>query len=332
MQDTVRYDERYESYKQMAEDTLQEFLSSFGTPSLLYEPIHYTLTGGGKRIRPVLTMLGCEAVGGTATQARFGAIAVEIIHNFTLVHDDIMDAAPMRRNRATVHTQWNDSAAILAGDAMIALAYQAVLQTPNIQHLAEIIAAFNTGILEVCEGQALDLEFQERDRVTLDEYLLMIEKKTARMLEFAAKVGGYIGNGEAAHIAALTEFANAIGVAFQIQDDLLDATADHEKFGKTVGGDIVEGKKTYLILRALDKVQNPADSALLEKFVRNTGLTRDEVPLMQELFERNGIFGEAQADIERLTGKAHTALDALPASEARTMLHWFANMLLEREH
>lgn len=330
MQDR-QYGERYELYKQMVEDTLEEFLSAFDTPSLLYEPVRYILTGG-KRIRPVLTMLCCEAVGGSARQARFGAIAVEIVHNFTLVHDDIMDAAPMRRNRATVHTKWNDSAAILAGDAMIALAYKAALRTPDLRQPADLVKTFSTGILEVCEGQALDLEFQERSRVTPDDYIQMIEKKTARMLECAARVGGQIGGGTPAHIDALTAYANALGIAFQIQDDLLDATAEHEKFGKAVGGDIVEGKKTYLILRALDVAQSREDRELLEKFLRNTGLSRDEVPLMQELFARNGIFAEAQAEVERRTGMARTALDVLPAGDARTMLHRFADMLLEREH
>ncbi len=325
-----RYSERYALYKGIIEDTLQSYLTR-STPAMLYEPIRYAMLNGGKRVRPVLTLLCCEAVGGTCTLAQYGAIAVELIHNFTLVHDDIMDAAPMRRNLATVHTRWNDSAAILAGDAMIALAYSAALQS-HTDRVREIVEAFSTGIAEVCEGQALDLEFQQKDTVTLDDYLLMIDKKTAKMLELAAKVGGYIGNGTAAHIEALQQYASNLGIAFQIQDDLLDASAAEEHFGKTVGGDIIEGKKTYLILRALQKASSDSDRALLAKFVSNCGLAREEVPLMQELFERNGVFSDARADVERLINRAHTALGTLPNSDARAMLHWFAGMLMDRTY
>ncbi len=325
-----QYSERYALYKEIVENTLRSYLTQ-DTPAMLYEPIRYVMLSGGKRVRPVLTMLCCEAVGGTCNQAQYGAIAVELIHNFTLVHDDIMDAAPMRRNMPTVHTKWNDSAAILAGDCMIALAYSAaLLSAPH--NAREIIDALSTGIAEVCEGQALDLEFQKKDTVTLDDYLLMIDKKTAKMLELAANVGGYIGNGSAEHIKALRQYANSLGIAFQIQDDLLDASAEQEHFGKTVGGDIIEGKKTYLILRALQKVSTADDITLLGKFVHQQGLPSDEVPLMQELFERNGIFLEAQTDVEHLIGKAHAALDTLPASDARAMLHWFADMLMNRTH
>lgn len=325
-----RYSERYTLYREIAESALRDYLTH-DTPAMLYEPIRYVMLSGGKRVRPVLTMLCCEAVGGSSELSKYGAIAVEIIHNFTLVHDDIMDAAPMRRNLPTVHTRWNNNAAILAGDCMIALAYSAALKSDN-GKTASIMAALSEGIAEVCEGQALDLEFQDQDAVTLDDYLLMIDKKTAKMLEMAAKVGGYIGNGTPEHIEALRLYANNLGIAFQIQDDLLDASAAQEQFGKTVGGDIIEGKKTYLILRALQKASAADDIALLSKFVQNRGLTRGDVPLMQSLFERNGIFDEARIDVERLIGAAHSALDILPDTDARAMLHWFADMLMERTH
>lgn len=327
----MQYSNRYSTYVDYTEQTLQEIMHS-EHPALLYDPIRYTLQSGGKRVRPALTMMCCEAVGGIATDARFGAVAVEIIHNFTLVHDDIMDAAPMRRNKPTVHTQWNNSAAILAGDAMIALAYDAVLRTPRLQRVTEIIHALNTGILEVCEGQALDLEFQERHDVSLTDYVQMIEKKTARMLEMAAIVGGYIGMGTPEQVSALQQFANALGLAFQIQDDLLDATAEQDVLGKTVGGDIVEGKRTYLVLQALSRTLPEEDIALMHTFMHNRGLPHKSVPLMQSLFERNGIVDDAKAEVERQTQRAHTALDLLPQTDARNMLHFFADMLLERQH
>lgn len=327
----MQYSSRYSTYVECTEQTLREVVRS-EHPALLYDPIRYTLQSGGKRVRPALTMMCCEAVGGMATDARFGAVAVEIIHNFTLVHDDIMDAAPMRRNKPTVHTQWNSSAAILAGDAMIALAYDTVLRTPALQHVSEIIHALNTGILEVCEGQALDLEFQERHNVTLANYVQMIEKKTARMLEMAAVIGGYIGMGTPEQIGALQQFANALGLAFQIQDDLLDATAEETILGKSVGGDIVEGKRTYLVVQALSRTLPEADAMVLHTFMHNKGLPRESVPVMQSLFERNGIVRDAKAEVERQTQRAHAALGILPETPARDMLHFFADMLLERQH
>lgn len=327
----MQYSERYSTYVDYTEQTLGELLHA-EHPALLYAPIQYALQGGGKRVRPALAMMCCEAVGGTAADARFGAVAVEIIHNFTLVHDDIMDAAPMRRNKPTVHTKWNNNAAILAGDAMIALAYDAVLRSPVLQRVADIIRALNIGIIEVCEGQALDLEFQERNDVSLADYVQMIEKKTARMLEMAAVVGGHIGVGSAEHIEALRQFANALGLAFQIQDDVLDATAEQAVLGKTVGGDIVEGKRTYLVLQALARALSESDAALMHTFMENKGLPRESVPLMQSLFERNGIVRDAKAEVERQTQRAHAALDLLPQTNARAMLHWFADMLLQRQH
>jgi geranylgeranyl diphosphate synthase, type II len=260
---------------------------------------------------------------------------VEILHNFTLIHDDIMDAAPTRRNMATVHVKWNHSAAILSGDGMMAVAYQVMMRSPDLSRLRELVDAMNTGILEVCEGQAFDLEFQDRSYVALDEYFVMIEKKTAKMLELAVKVGGIVGNASQTQIDALSKYALAIGIAFQVQDDLLDISAlDAAKLGKTIGGDIIEGKKTYLVARALEKrpMLSAADQTLLDEFIRQRGLAVERVPAMQELFERNGIFASARNEVERLTRDAHEALSILPDNAGRAMLHEFAIMLLERSH
>ncbi|TAE30309.1 MAG: polyprenyl synthetase family protein [Candidatus Kapaibacterium sp.] len=319
-------------------DSVEAMLSSLvdkPVPASLYDPMRYILGIGGKRVRPVLAMIAAAAVGGNPHDALFGGIAVEILHNFTLIHDDIMDAAPTRRNMQTVHVKWNESAAILSGDGMMAVAYQVMMRSANLSRLRELVDAMNTGILEVCEGQAYDLEFQDRSYVALDEYFMMIEKKTAKMLELSVRAGGILGNGSQAHIDALAKYALAIGIAFQVQDDLLDISAtDAAKLGKTIGGDIIEGKKTYLIARALEKrpTFNDRDQALLDEFIRNHGLPEERVPEMQDVFERNGIFASAKNEVERLTSDAHKALSVLPDNAGRSMLHQFALMLLERSH
>jgi geranylgeranyl diphosphate synthase type II len=328
------FQQQYTLYKDSVESTLATLIDK-PHPASLYDPMRYILGIGGKRVRPVLAMMASAAVGGNPFDALFVGIAVEILHNFTLVHDDIMDAAPTRRNMQTVHVKWNESAAILSGDGMIAVAYQVMMRSPNLSRLRELVEAMNIGILEVCEGQAFDLEFQDRSYVALDEYFCMIEKKTAKMLELAVRCGGITGGASQEQLEALSKYALAVGIAFQVQDDLLDISAkDAAKLGKTIGGDIMEGKKTYLIARALEKrpTFNAADKALLDEFIEQRGLKENRVAEMQSLFERNGIFASAKNEVERLTDEAHKALSALPNNAGRAMLHEFAIMLLERSH
>jgi geranylgeranyl diphosphate synthase, type II len=326
--------EQYKSYKNAVEEALTTLINK-PEPRTLYEPMRYILLGGGKRVRPVLAMMASAAVGGSGYDAMYAGIAVEILHNFTLIHDDIMDAAPMRRNMQTVHMKWNESAAILSGDGMMAVAYQVMMRSPNLTRLYELVEAMNTGIIEVCEGQAFDLEFQDHPRITLRDYFVMIEKKTAKMLELAVNVGGIIGDASDMELDALSKYALATGIAFQVQDDLLDIAAmDADKFGKTVGGDIVEGKKTYLVIRALEQIEAlcEADKTLLIEFETNRGLPQDRVAEMHSLFDRNGIFADARAEVERLTKDAHDALAVLRDMPGRALLHEFATMLLERNH
>lgn len=331
--DLMMFEQEYSAHKQAAEAALKRLIQEH-KPVSLYEPMRYILDGGGKRIRPVLTMMACGAVGGNPLDALYGGLAVEILHNFTLVHDDIMDAADMRRGRQTVHKKWNDSAAILCGDGMMALAFQTILLSPNLERLTELVRALTTGIIEVCEGQAFDLEFQDADNVTLEDYLLMIEKKTAKMLELAVTIGGIIGNAPAEELRGLQQFALDVGLAFQIQDDLLDATAEAAKFGKTIGGDIIEGKKTYLILRALSKrsTMSSDDQKLIDTFLCNRGLPQERVPDMRLLLERYGVLTEASDTVAALTQKAHQALDALKSERGRSMLAQFSLMLLNRNY
>jgi len=195
-------------------------------------------------------MISCEAVGGNPADALHAAAAMELLHNFTLVHDDIMDHASLRRNRATVHERWDTNTAILAGDEMIALAYRTLLQTKS-SRVRDIARVFTEAFVEVCEGQGIDKEFECRNAVTMNEYITMIKKKTARVISAAAEIGGYAGGGSAAQIRALRNYGEQIGIAFQMNDDLLDIMGDSATIGKSIGGDIAEGKKTFLLMHAL---------------------------------------------------------------------------------
>lgn len=322
------FQQHYLSYKQLVDDRLASAVEK-DDPRLLYEPTRYILAGGGKRIRAVLVMLAAEAVGGNGHDALDAGVAVEMLHNFTLVHDDIMDSAATRRGRMTVHTKWDEGTAILVGDVMIGLAYRMLGRTipPN---ALQVFDAFTRGIIDVCEGQTLDREFETRSDITLDDYMHMIAMKTGRLVEMAAEVGGLVGGGTPEQIDALQCYARHIGQAFQIQDDLLDITADEAELGKKIGGDVVEGKKTYLLVRAMESVTNGSDRPLLERLLSEKGLPVGEVSAMRDLYQRNGILDSARDDVRHYIERAEADLAPLPDSPARDMLGWFAQMLMTR--
>ena len=318
----------FDRYKNLIDERLRRFAER-SEPQSLYEPTHYVLAGGGKRVRGVLTLLAADAVGGNGADAVDAGAAVETLHNFTLVHDDIMDSAETRRGRQTVHTRWDSATAILAGDVMIGLAYQAVLQSALDRKL-EILDALSRGLIDVCEGQALDCELARKASVTLDEYLHMIAMKTARLAETAAEVGAIAGGGSPGQVAALRSYARNIGLAFQIQDDLLDITAESAAFGKRIGGDVIEGKRTYLLVRALELVRDGDDRALIDRLIAGNGLSESEVPAMRELYERHGLLDDARGAIEEYTARALRDVTTLPGSGAQEALTRFAELLLER--
>lgn len=322
------YFERYQEYGRMVEEHLSNFMK-VTLPKSLYEPAKYILAAGGKRIRPVLVLCACEAVGGKKAQAVDAAIGLEILHNFTLVHDDIMDNAASRRGRATVHTKWDSNVAILAGDVLLGLAYRALLQsrTPCIQELSRI---FTEGVIEVCEGQAYDKEFETRKKVSLKEYMLMIGKKTGTMVAVAMEVGAILGDGTAAKRTALKSYGALVGEAFQIQDDLLDVVADEKEFGKTIGGDIVEGKKTFLLIHSLARAKGE-DKRLLEKIVSDGGVSKNKVSRVREVYVSTGAVESARAQIGENIARAKEQLSVLNGSESAHMLSWFADMLLNRK-
>lgn len=322
---------KYLQYKKSVDEILTSSVNK-QIPETLYGPLKYVLNSGGKRIRPILIIYSCEAAGGKPKDALNAGVAIEMLHNFTLVHDDIMDNADTRRGNPTVHKKWNDNVAILTGDHLIGMAYSYLLKTRS-ERLDEIVKTFTDGIIEVCEGQSFDKEFEDRKDVTLDEYMMMISKKTAKMLETSAVVGALIGNGSKELIENIRSYAANIGLAFQIQDDLLDITADETEFGKKIGGDLVEGKKTYLLIKALEVVTDEKDKIKILNIVNKTGLSPDdteEISVIKNIYIMYGIIDSAQKEIERYTELAYMNLNNLPDGESKESLRWFAEMLMGR--
>ncbi len=322
------YDQSYNGYRKIIDEHLKRLISE-SRPASLYEPIKYILNAGGKRIRPVLVLLACESLGGNYKDAINAAVAVEIFHNFTLVHDDIMDNAELRRGLKTIHKKWDVNTAILSGDAMFALAYKLLSEVKS-SRMDEIFNAFSQSAVEVCEGQALDLELEMSFDVEIDDYIEMISKKTASLIKNSAKIGGLIANGSNEHIRALENYGLNLGLAFQLQDDLLDVVANSEEFGKSIGGDIVNGKRTYLLISAKKKAKGN-DREIIMKVFNKDGLDSSIVPIVREIYHRYGIIDETQEKVKFYTNLAIESILKLPETHARNMLIWLANKLGERK-
>ncbi len=299
-----------------------------GTPETVYEPIRYILAAGGKRLRAVLVLLACEAVGGNSRKALDAAVALEILHNFTLVHDDVMDHAELRRGRPTIHTKWDANVAILAGDGLVAQAYRVLLSGGG-PRLDPILRVLTDAFVQVCEGQGLDKEFETRRNVGLRDYFVMIGKKTARMISAGAQIGGIAGEGTSRDVASLGRFGHHLGLAFQIQDDLLDIGGDGEKFGKRIGGDIMEGKKTYLLLRALEHARGE-DLRLLRSIRPGAIRSVRTIDRVRGIYREVGAFDDARAAIARHTRSAERSLASLPDGRGASMLRLLSRRLLGR--
>jgi len=227
-------------------------------PQSIKDPIHYFLETPGKKIRPLLTLLCAEAVGGKTSDALCAAVGIELFHDFTLIHDDIMDRDDMRRGRFTVHKKWGEDSAILVGDMMIGMAFEKMLACDG-QYLSTVLPLFNEALIKVCEGQALDKEFEVRENVSLDDYLDMISKKTAWLFKLSCEIGAIIGGGTSEEVETMRQFGNLLGIGFQIQDDLLDYIGEELTLGKKVGSDLKMHKKTYVTLLYLQKVGQQSD-------------------------------------------------------------------------
>lgn len=299
-------------------------------PRSLYEPIRYFLGIGGKRLRPILVILSARAVKGSVEQAVDAAVAIELLHNFTLVHDDIMDNDHLRRGHSTVHTKWDESVAILAGDGLIGLAYRQLMKLPA-EYLIPVCRLFTEGVIEVCEGQAFDKEFETQEGVSLDDYFRMIGKKTGRLITMATQIGAILGGGSEEEIAILSEYGSIIGIAFQIQDDLLDIAASEEVIGKTFGSDVRAGKKTYLMVNASQLASKNQRERVLE-ILTAPKITQEMILEVKHIFAETRILEQAEREIKSAFDKANKVLQTFPHQDAVAGLRNFSEMLLKRKY
>ena len=316
----------------------QEYVSEYLTeqfsakePKNLYEPINYILSVGGKRMRPVLTLMSAEIFDADYKLALPAALAVEVFHNFSLVHDDIMDDAPLRRGNETVHEKWNINTGILSGDAMLILAYQ-YFENYNTEVFRDLAKLFSKTALEVCEGQQYDVDFETRDDVTIPEYLKMIEYKTAVLVAAAMKMGALVAETSVQNADLIYDFGLNLGLAFQLQDDYLDAFGDPKTFGKQVGGDIIENKKTYLYLKAMEFSTNEEKEQLLHLFSIHPTDNTDKIESVKAIFNSSGASAATQQAIQDYTLKAFETLRNISIdNEKKDILRSFGENLMGRK-
>lgn len=300
-----------------------------GSPATLYDPVNYFLTIGGKRIRPVLCLMGNELFGEIIPDAWEVATAIELFHNFTLIHDDIMDQAPLRRGKETVHQKYGGSTALLAGDVLIIKAYEALNRIDS-KLLHRILFLFNKTAVQVCEGQQLDMDFEHRDDVSFEEYLNMITLKTSVLIAASLQMGGILGGGSLGNLELLYEAGKNIGLAFQVQDDYLDSFGNLEKFGKQIGGDIRANKKTFLLIKALETV-NPAQKEELNHLLATN--SPDKTDRVLKIFKDCKIDEWAIELKEKfLNGALQLFDDMAVVSTRKEPLKHLARLLVKREH
>ncbi|MBQ9555722.1 MAG: polyprenyl synthetase family protein [Muribaculaceae bacterium] len=280
-------------------------------PSQLYEPISYHMALGGKRVRPVLTLMACDAMGGDPAVAINAAVGLEMFHNFTLLHDDVMDNADVRRGKTTVHRRWNDNTAILSGDTMLTIATQYIARTMS----WPVMELFNKTAIEIYEGQQLDMDYERRNDVTVDEYVNMIRLKTSVLLGCALKTGALIAGSSDEDADVLYQAGVNMGLAFQLRDDVLDVWGDPVTFGKEIGGDIMNNKKTFLLINAMQMVQGD-DADELRRWLNDPYASRDDkVPAVTALYERMGVRQLAEEAITRYNDSAIAAFNHLKMSD-----------------
>lgn len=296
-------------------------------PAKLYDPVRYIMSLGGKRVRPMLTLLGCELFGKPASEAVNQALAIEVFHNFTLVHDDVMDSAEVRRRLPTVHKKWDSNVALLSGDAMLVLAYQYLFRADEAK-LAALGALFSATAMEVCEGQQLDMDYAAMESIGLSDYLEMIRLKTAVLLSCSLQVGAIMAGASEQDYAPLKTFAESLGLAFQVRDDYLDAFGS-EDFGKIIGGDIREGKRTWLTVKCLEVLDGPARQQLLDAY-GNPDLDQ-RVDQVLKIYRAGQVDELAQRAVEDYSKTASEALESVHGEEAtKTLLRALVIQLIGR--
>lgn len=307
-----------------------ETLNVDGTPHSLYEPISYSLSAGGKRLRPMLTVLACNIFSDNALSALPAAAALEVFHTFTLLHDDVMDNAVVRRGKPSVYGKWGTNAALLSGDAMMIYSYKLLQQTP-VEYLPAVLGCFNYTAMTVCEGQQVDMEFESRENVTMEEYMAMIDKKTAALLAGATMIGAIQGGADTLSRQHLFAFATSLGLAFQVQDDLLDAYGTEAQLGKPIGGDILEGKKSFLMLTAFDRADAPMRKRLQQLLTDSQMAPEEKISEVIAIYDSLGVREIAEREINAQFSKAMESLASLEAPAERVEpLRELAQSLLGR--
>jgi len=304
----------------------------------LYEPIDYSLSLGGKRLRPTLLLLACDMYSGVAmatprnVQAAISpAIAIELFHNFTLMHDDIMDQAPLRRGQPTVHEKFDPNTAILSGDAMLVYAYKFMSEVDD-KYLSKVLTIFNETAIKVCEGQQLDMNYEKKGDVNVEQYIEMIKLKTATLLAGSIQIGAIIGGADEKDAQRLYEFGQHIGIAFQLKDDILDTFGDATKFGKQPGGDILQNKKTYLLIKAMELAKNSTKDVLMNWIKRNNFSPEKKITEIIRIFEKLNVHSHAENAMQLHLEKALKCLDEVQLEEARKKRFYkIANQLMVRQ-
>lgn len=303
----------YNDYLQTINTAIAQ-ISYPAQPQQLYEPITYTMALGGKRLRPVLALMSCEALGGNTDDVLLPAVGLELFHNFTLLHDDVMDRADVRRGKPTVHRRWNDNVAILSGDAMLTMATQYVARADS-RYLSAVIDLFNRTAMEIYEGQQWDMDYELRSNVGVDEYIEMIRLKTSVLLGCACRLGAIMADAADADCQAMYDMGMNLGLAFQLQDDALDVWGDPATFGKEIGGDIMNNKKTFLLINAMQRVTGD-DAMELRRWLNDPEAERDiKVPAVTALYERLGLRALSDRAIETYNAAALKSLAATSMSD-----------------
>lgn len=317
-------------------DIVNEHISKLNfNPSVprLYEPISYVLGLGGKRIRPVLMLMSYNLYNESVDEIINAALGLEVYHNFTLLHDDLMDNADMRRGHATVHKKWDDNTAILSGDAMLIMAYEQMTKVCHSQHFNKALSTFNDATLGVCEGQQLDMDFESRNDVTTDEYMEMIRLKTSLLLACALKIGAQLAGASEEDCESLYKFGEKMGLAFQLQDDLLDVYGDPAVFGKNIGGDIMCNKKTYMLISASLLAKGPISEDLKRWIADSDAKPEEKIPAVTNIYNTLGVKALCDEKIQALFSESLNFLDAVNVpNERKEELRKFAHTMMGRKY
>jgi geranylgeranyl diphosphate synthase type II len=315
------------TYQELVKKEIEQFCKQLKqSPHELYEPMRYMLTMEGKKLRPILLLLSCKTFKGNLKHALPVAVAVEVFHSFTLMHDDITDNAPLRRNKPSVHVKWNTNIALLSGDAMMVKAYECIAKAPA-SYLSEILSLFNDTALKVCEGQQLDMNFETQEKVSIKDYLHMISLKTAALFSASLEMGAILAGASKKDSDRMKVFGENIGLLFQLQDDVLDVFGSQEKVGKQTGGDIIQNKKTFLLLKALELAKGK-DLQELKSLLKKSGISsREKVKRVTAIYQKVGVLDHASTHMMDYYLKALKAIERIKSPELKILVNLVDGMM-----